>query len=138
MLERSTVGTKPDPDDGGGDLDDFDRPRIRTVISSTSGGGGGAAGGSGGVGGRGGPKRRGGQDQDDDEFDYEEDFQDDEEGIAKIDDLADEEETRELEVRRLPRLGSLPLSSGSDLLTMAFSVCRTCVTGTYPSRDARR
>lgn len=36
MLERSTVGTKPDPDDGGGDLDDLGRPRIRTVISSTS------------------------------------------------------------------------------------------------------
>lgn len=48
----------------------------------------------------GGGRRSGdGQEQDFDEFDYEEDFQDDEEGIAKIDDLADEEETKELEVR---------------------------------------
>jgi transcription initiation factor TFIIF subunit alpha len=43
-------------------------------------------------------KREGGMDQDDDEFDYEEDFQDDEEGIAKIDDMADEQEVKELEV----------------------------------------
>jgi transcription initiation factor TFIIF subunit alpha len=41
-----------------------------------------------------------GQEQEHDEFDYEEDFQDDEEGIATIDDLADEEETKKLEVRR--------------------------------------
>lgn len=40
-----------------------------------------------------------GQEQEDDEFDYEEDFQDDEEGIARIDDLADEVETKEIEVR---------------------------------------
>ncbi|SCZ92505.1 BZ3500_MvSof-1268-A1-R1_Chr5-2g07923 [Microbotryum saponariae] len=40
-----------------------------------------------------------GQDQDDDEFDYDEEFQDDEEGVAKIDDLADEQETKELEER---------------------------------------
>lgn len=40
-----------------------------------------------------------GQEQGDDEFDYDEEFQDDEEGIAKIDDLADEQETKELEVR---------------------------------------
>lgn len=92
MLDRSAVGTKPDPDDG--DLDDLGRPRIRTVISSTSGGAGGGS-----SRGRRGPRKRAGQDQDDDEFDYEEDFQDDEEGIAKIDDLADEDETRELEVR---------------------------------------
>lgn len=47
-----------------------------------------------------GRRGKGGGEQGDDEFDYEEDFQDDEEGIAKIDDMADEEETKELEVRR--------------------------------------
>ncbi|KAG0665390.1 hypothetical protein C6P46_006837 [Rhodotorula mucilaginosa] len=149
MLERSTVGTKPDPDDGGGDLDDFDRPRIRTVISSTSGGGGGAAGGSGGVGGRGGPKRRGGQDQDDDEFDYEEDFQDDEEGIAKIDDLADEEETRELEERirremraaeRPDAIPDEPADEDADRLTGTGKEIKKLVrksdkTGVYESDD---
>ncbi|GAA5990655.1 hypothetical protein JCM10908_003173 [Rhodotorula pacifica] len=105
MLERSTVGTKPDPDDG--DVDDLGRPRIRTVISATSGG---AGGGNDNLRGGRGPRKRGGQDQDDDEFDYEEDFQDDEEGIAKIDDLADEEETRELEerIRREMRAAERP------------------------------
>lgn len=38
------------------------------------------------------------QEMEDDEFDYEEDFQDDEEGVATIDDLADEQETKDLEV----------------------------------------
>jgi transcription initiation factor TFIIF subunit alpha len=38
------------------------------------------------------------QEMEDDEFEYEEDFQDDEEGVATIDDLADEQETKELEV----------------------------------------
>lgn len=108
MLERSTVGTKADPD--ADDLDAFGRPRIRTVISSTSGGQGG---GDDHFRGRKGPKKRGGQDMDDDEFDYEEDFQDDEEGIAKIDDLADEEETRELEVR-LSRVQGLLAGGGAD------------------------
>lgn len=44
-------------------------------------------------------KKEGGGEQGDDEFDYDEEFQDDEEGIARIDDLADEQETKELEVR---------------------------------------
>ena len=48
--------------------------------------------------------RGGGDEQGDDEFDYEEDFQDDEEGIATIDDLADEAETKELEVSSPPDL----------------------------------
>lgn len=39
------------------------------------------------------------QEQSDDEFEFEEEFADDEEGIAKIDDMADEEETKELEER---------------------------------------
>lgn len=137
MLERSTVGTKPDPDDGGGDLDDLGRPRIRTVISSTSGGGGGAGGGGGG-GGRGGPRRRGGQDQDDDEFDYEEDFQDDEEGIAKIDDLADEEETRELEVRRSSQPDTAFVLRFRLLTMDILCSCDLRLTGTHPTRDARR
>lgn len=42
--------------------------------------------------------RENGQEMEDDEFDYEEDFQDDEEGVATVDDLADEQETKELEV----------------------------------------
>lgn len=46
--------------------------------------------------------RGAGDEQGDDEFDYEEDFQDDEEGIATIDDLADEAETKELEVSLPP------------------------------------
>lgn len=37
--------------------------------------------------------------QSEDEFDFEEDFQDDEEGIARVDDLADEEAVKELEGR---------------------------------------
>lgn len=36
--------------------------------------------------------------QGDDEFEYEEDFQDDEEGIARVDDLVGEEEQKEIEV----------------------------------------
>ncbi|KAM0792768.1 hypothetical protein ACM66B_002541 [Microbotryomycetes sp. NB124-2] len=60
--------------------------RMTTVVK------GGGAGAKNGKGGR-------DQEQDDDEFDFEEDFQDDEEGVAKIDDLADEEETKELEER---------------------------------------
>lgn len=67
-----------------------------------------------------------GQEGDDDEFDYEEDFQDDEEGIAKIDDLADEEETKELEVRLYPLFPSPP------------RLTRFSSAGTHPSRDARR
>ncbi|GAA5867692.1 hypothetical protein JCM3774_003378 [Rhodotorula dairenensis] len=145
MLERSTVGTKPDPD--GGDLDDLGRPRIRTVISSTSGGAGG--GGSDSLRGRKGPRRRGGQDQDDDEFDYEEDFQDDEEGIAKIDDLADEEETRELEerirremraVERPDAIPDEPADDDDDRLTGTGKEIKKLVrksdkTGLYESDD---
>lgn len=67
-----------------------DRPKMKTVVK-----GGGAQD-------MDGVRRKNrhgeGQEQDDDEFDYEEDFQDDEEGVAKIDDLADEEEAKELEV----------------------------------------
>ncbi|KAK4056226.1 transcription factor IIF subunit tfg1 [Microbotryomycetes sp. JL221] len=65
------------------------RTKMTTVVK-----GGGAESGRG-------RKGRSGQDQEqeDDEFDFEEDFQDDEEGVAKIDDLADEEETKELEER---------------------------------------
>jgi len=55
--------------------------------------------------------RGGGDEQGDDEFDYEEDFQDDEEGIATIDDLADEAETKELEV-------SSPLARPGGLLRL--------------------
>ncbi|KAK4046410.1 transcription factor IIF subunit tfg1 [Microbotryomycetes sp. JL201] len=62
------------------------QPKMTTVVKS------GAAGAKTGKGGR-------DQEQEDDEFDYEEDFQDDEEGVAKIDDLADEEDTKELEER---------------------------------------
>lgn len=40
-----------------------------------------------------------GQAQGDDEFEYEEDFQDDEEGIARVDDLVGEDEQKEIEVR---------------------------------------
>ncbi|GAA6035047.1 hypothetical protein JCM8097_002160 [Rhodosporidiobolus ruineniae] len=95
MLNNSAVGTRVDASDGpptanGG-------KRIKTVVSA---------------GGSGGKKRRGGAgaDQEHDEFDYEEDFQDDEEGIAKIDDLADEEETKELEerIRREMRAAERP------------------------------
>jgi len=83
MLANSAHGSRLDAADNAGG-----RPQVRTVISS------GAGAGAGGSRGRGRAA-----DQGDDEFDYEEDFQDDEEGIAKIDDLADEEETKELEVR---------------------------------------
>lgn len=38
-------------------------------------------------------------DQEEGEFDYDEEFADDEEGIAVVDDLADEQEAKELEVR---------------------------------------
>lgn len=73
---------------------DAGKPKFRSVIKGSSGGNGDDE-----LRGR---KSRGdggrGQEQEDDEFDYEEDFQDDEEGIAKIDDLADEQETREVEV----------------------------------------
>ncbi|KAM0746973.1 hypothetical protein T439DRAFT_383608 [Meredithblackwellia eburnea MCA 4105] len=44
-------------------------------------------------------RKSGGGEQGDDEFEFEEDFQDDEEGVAKIDDMADEQETKELEER---------------------------------------
>jgi transcription initiation factor TFIIF subunit alpha len=81
MMAKSAVGTRVDNTEA----NERGRSKIKTVVSA-----GGA-----------GKKKRGGQDQDDDEFDYEEDFQDDEEGIAKIDDLADEAEAKELEVRRL-------------------------------------
>lgn len=37
--------------------------------------------------------------QGDDEFEYEADFQDDEEGIAKLDDLVDQDEQKDIEVR---------------------------------------
>ncbi|KAK4701220.1 small nuclear ribonucleoprotein D1, partial [Phenoliferia sp. Uapishka_3] len=67
------------------------RKRLRTVDKGTSGGNDDDE-----LSGR---KMGGNEDQGDDEFDYEEDFQDDEEGIAKIDDMADEEETKELEER---------------------------------------
>ncbi|GAA6010935.1 hypothetical protein JCM11491_004608 [Sporobolomyces phaffii] len=87
MIARSAVGIKVDDDDA----DDHGKPRLKAVISATTGTGGGARAAARG--------RGGGGDQDDDEFDYEEDFQDDEEGIAKIDDLADEDETKELEER---------------------------------------
>lgn len=68
-------------------------PQMRSVIKGSGGGDGDDE--MRGRKGRGG----GGDEQGDDEFDYEEDFQDDEEGTAMIDDLADEEETKELEVR---------------------------------------
>lgn len=73
---------------------DAAKPKFRSVIKGSSNGTGDdeLRGRKSGAGGR-------GQEQEDDEFDYEEDFQDDEEGIAKIDDLADEEETKEIEVR---------------------------------------
>ncbi|BGP19045.1 transcription factor IIF subunit tfg1 [Rhodosporidiobolus nylandii] len=77
MMANSALGSRLEPEEERG------RSKIKTVVSA----------------GGGGKKKRGGQDQDDDEFDYEEDFQDDEEGIAKIDDLADEEEAKELEER---------------------------------------
>ncbi|GAA5857331.1 hypothetical protein JCM8547_002223 [Rhodosporidiobolus lusitaniae] len=92
MMANSAAGVRVDGADDGGD----GRSRIRTVVKA------GEA-----LGGR---QRRGGQEQDDDEFDYEEDFQDDEEGIAKIDDLADEEETKQLEerIRREMRAAERP------------------------------
>lgn len=96
MMARSATGTRADA----ADVDERGRPRVRTVISA-GGGEGGRGGGGGGGGGR-------AQDQDADEFDYEEDFQDDEEGIAQIDDLADEDERKELEVRALSAGLSLP------------------------------
>ncbi|SCV72546.1 BQ2448_4083 [Microbotryum intermedium] len=61
-----------------------------------------------------------GQEQDDDEFDYDEEFQDDEEGVAKIDDLADEQETKELderirkEMRAVERAASEPEEDDDD------------------------
>ncbi|GAA5884993.1 hypothetical protein JCM6882_007185 [Rhodosporidiobolus microsporus] len=79
MVANAAAGTRADGDDSAGD--EGGRSKIKTVVAA--GGKGNAA----------------GQHQDDDEFDYEEDFQDDEEGIAKIDDLADEEEAKELEER---------------------------------------
>ncbi|GAA5910996.1 hypothetical protein JCM8208_003952 [Rhodotorula glutinis] len=83
MLANSAQGSRLDAADRAGG-----RPQVRAVISS------GPRAGAGGSRGRGRAA-----DQGDDEFDYEEDFQDDEEGIAKIDDLADEDETKELEER---------------------------------------
>lgn len=85
MTARAAMGIKTE-----GQSDDLrsGRPKIKFVISTSDGTRSGGR-----------RKVRGGGDQDDDEFDYEEDFQDDEEGIAKIDDLADEDETKELEER---------------------------------------
>ncbi|CEQ39045.1 SPOSA6832_00531 [Sporobolomyces salmonicolor] len=96
MMAKSAAGIRVDGAD-----DVRGRPRVRTVIST----------GDGGNGAKGGKRRnRQEQEQGDDEFDYEEDFQDDEEGIAKIDDLADEEETKELEerIRREMRAAERP------------------------------
>lgn len=76
MLSRRTVGDNRLQVPGG--------PTLRSVLNKSEGKGG---------------KRAGDAEQDDDEFDYNEEFQDDEEGIAKIDDMADEEETKVLEVR---------------------------------------
>jgi transcription initiation factor TFIIF subunit alpha len=70
------------------------RPKLRSVIKSEGGGNGDDE-----LRGRSSRRTEETEDQGDDEFDYEEDFQDDEEGIAKIDDLADEEETKALEDR---------------------------------------
>lgn len=101
MMARSAAGIKIDEDE-----DVRGKAKMKTVISTNDGTGTRS-------GGR--PKGRGGGDQDDDEFDYEEDFQDDEEGIAKIDDLADEEETKELEVSLLSFLTVLLLATDSIL-----------------------
>ncbi|GAA5828952.1 hypothetical protein JCM11251_004077 [Rhodosporidiobolus azoricus] len=79
MVANAAAGTRADPDDSAGD-DSRGRSKIKTVVSA-------------------GKRNAAGQHQDEDEFDYEEDFADDEEGIAKIDDLADEEEAKELEER---------------------------------------
>ncbi|BGP29429.1 transcription factor IIF subunit tfg1 [Rhodotorula toruloides] len=109
MMARSATGTRADSSD----IDERGRPRVRTVISA------------GGEGGRGGGGARGGraQDQDADEFDYEEDFQDDEEGIAQIDDLADDDERKELEerirreMRAVERMEDTPEAEDDDEVT---------------------
>lgn len=109
LLDKSVLSGRRTSTGAGGA-----RKKLRSVIKGTSGGNDDDE-----LSGRRG-KEEGGE-QGDDEFEYDEDFQDDEEGVAKVNDMADEDETKELEVRPFTLFPSLSVSVGAD---SRFAACQ--------------